>query len=54
MSSLTRRIQLKNLRKAKKINVRHKAVNKLKGTPFRNCKVFFDTNGNVSHWIRYH
>jgi hypothetical protein len=55
MSSLVRRIQLRILRERKRIPQRHKAINKLRGTPYRNCLITKRTpNGEILEWKRYH
>lgn len=54
MSSPLRRLELKLLRQAKKIPQRHSATRKRKGMPFRHCKLYYNVDGTVSHWTRYH
>ena len=54
MSSFTRRIQLKIMRSKGLLKPRYKAVNKYKGMPYRNCRVFKNAEGEITHWIRYH
>jgi hypothetical protein len=56
MSSLIRRIELKVLRAKKLVPQRHKAINRFKGIPYRNCIVLkrCELTGAILLWKKYH